>query len=155
MRGYCISRTLCFQPRRTEAHAALYYYKELIQGQLGAVGRPIGSMNLLERSCQQRANLVLLTWNSKSTCRGSFHGIKRVLGSMKGRPMAYLQAIAAGVEFRNQSHRRGHPGVKQPAMSKAIFLRELHAVARAEGTGHAIVERTLRKHGLDSAPCRW
>jgi DNA-binding transcriptional LysR family regulator len=46
--------------------------------------------------------------------------------------------------------RRGHPGVKQSAMSKAVFLRERHAVARAEGTGHAIVERTLRKHGLDS-----
>ena len=46
--------------------------------------------------------------------------------------------------------RRSHPGVKQSAMSKATFLRERHAVARAEGTGHAIVERTLRKHGLDS-----
>jgi DNA-binding transcriptional LysR family regulator len=46
--------------------------------------------------------------------------------------------------------RRGHPGVKLSAMSKAIFLKERHAVARAEGTGHAIVERTLRKHGLDS-----
>jgi DNA-binding transcriptional LysR family regulator len=46
--------------------------------------------------------------------------------------------------------RRGHPGVKQAAMSKSVFLRERHAVARAEGTGHAIVERTLRKHGLDS-----
>jgi len=46
--------------------------------------------------------------------------------------------------------RRGHPGVKQSAMSKAIFLKERHALAQAEGTGHAIVERTLRKHGLDS-----
>lgn len=46
--------------------------------------------------------------------------------------------------------RRGHPGVKQSAMSKASFLRARHAIARAEGTGHAIVERTLRKHGLDS-----
>jgi DNA-binding transcriptional LysR family regulator len=46
--------------------------------------------------------------------------------------------------------RRGHPGVKQSAMSKEVFLRERHAVARAEGTGHAIVERTLRRHGLDS-----
>jgi DNA-binding transcriptional LysR family regulator len=46
--------------------------------------------------------------------------------------------------------RRGHPGVKQSAMSKAIFLRERHALAKVEGTGHAIVERTLRKHGLDS-----
>jgi DNA-binding transcriptional LysR family regulator len=46
--------------------------------------------------------------------------------------------------------RRGHPGVKQSAMSKSVFLRQRHAVARAEGTGHAIVERTLRKHGLDS-----
>lgn len=46
--------------------------------------------------------------------------------------------------------RRGHPGVKQSSMSKATFLRQRHAVARAEGTGHAIVERTLRRHGLDS-----
>jgi DNA-binding transcriptional LysR family regulator len=46
--------------------------------------------------------------------------------------------------------RRGHPGVKQSAMSRPVFLRQRHAVARAEGTGHAIVERTLRKHGLDS-----
>jgi len=46
--------------------------------------------------------------------------------------------------------RRGHPGVKQSAMSKATFLKERHALAQAEGTGHAIVERTLRKHGLDS-----
>jgi DNA-binding transcriptional LysR family regulator len=42
------------------------------------------------------------------------------------------------------------PGVKQSAMSKAIVLRERHALAKVEGTGHAIVERTLRKHGLDS-----
>ena len=35
-------------------------------------------------------------------------------------------------------------------MSKAIFMKARHALARSEGTGHAIVERTLRKHGLDS-----
>jgi DNA-binding transcriptional LysR family regulator len=46
--------------------------------------------------------------------------------------------------------RRGHPGVKQSMISKANFLKQRHALARAEGTGHAIVERTLRKHGLDS-----
>jgi DNA-binding transcriptional LysR family regulator len=46
--------------------------------------------------------------------------------------------------------RRGHPGVKQSAMSKVTFLKQRHALAKAEGTGHAIVERTLRKHGLDA-----
>jgi DNA-binding transcriptional LysR family regulator len=46
--------------------------------------------------------------------------------------------------------RHGHPGVKEAAMSKAIFMKARHALARSEGTGHAIVERTLRKHGLDS-----
>ncbi len=34
-------------------------------------------------------------------------------------------------------------------VTKQIFLAARHAIAEAQGTGHDIVERTLRKHGLD------
>lgn len=45
--------------------------------------------------------------------------------------------------------RRNHADVKRSSMTKTSFLKARHALAKSEGTGHAIVERTLRKHGLD------
>ena len=46
--------------------------------------------------------------------------------------------------------RLGHPGVETISNVQGDFFAESeHAVARAEGIGPAIVERTLRKHGLD------
>lgn len=41
-----------------------------------------------------------------------------------------------------------HPSLQDGKLSKGAFLRCRHAVAEAQGTGHAIVERALRRHGL-------
>jgi hypothetical protein len=46
--------------------------------------------HLPERSCQQRADLVLLARNSNARVEEVFIEFKRVLGYVKGRPKAYL-----------------------------------------------------------------
>ena len=132
MRNYCILRTLSFQPRRTEARPPL------LQGQLGAGGMSYRKYeNPLEPPMDQippalRAGAVDLA-----------------VGFIPGLPFGARQQRLFESDYVALA-RLGHPGVETISNVQGDFFAESeHAVARAEGIGPAIVERALRKHGLD------